>query len=192
MEQHVLKSVNKCLNTNISTYSKTSSGGSSNLYLICFFSTPALIRHLWQLKTVAFLHCCLICGALLANIYLVKLSATATILTHRYLIIYLSRLPRAMRHKQNHFYMCYHRCLQSVVSCHPRKPREVGVVISCLDIPNIFSFTPRLHEQWWFQFLSCLTDFARLSVQFCQALRPILRYEFFYLSVRFCAILVRS
>ncbi len=34
---------------------------------------------------------------------------------------------------------------------------------------------PRLHEQWHFQILSHLTDFTRLSVQFCQALRPILR-----------------
>jgi hypothetical protein len=31
-----------------------------------------------------------------------------------------------------------------------------------------------LYEQWRFQFLSRLTDFARLFIQFCQALRPIL------------------
>ncbi len=29
------------------------------------FSTPVLIRHLWQLKTVVFLHQCLICAVLL-------------------------------------------------------------------------------------------------------------------------------
>ncbi len=31
------------------------------------FSTPVLIRHLWQLKTVVFLHWCLICTVLLNN-----------------------------------------------------------------------------------------------------------------------------
>ncbi len=29
------------------------------------FSTPVLIRHLWQPKTVVFLHWCLICAVLL-------------------------------------------------------------------------------------------------------------------------------
>ncbi len=29
------------------------------------FSTPVLIKHLWQLKTVVFLHWCLICALLL-------------------------------------------------------------------------------------------------------------------------------
>ncbi len=51
----------------------------------------------------------------------------------------------------------------------------------------LWSLTPHLHEQWCFWFLSRLTDFARLSVWFCQALWPILRYEFSYLSVQFCA-----
>jgi hypothetical protein len=46
---------------------------------------------------------------------------------------------------------------------------------------------PCLHKLWCFQFLSRLTDYARLSVQFCQALQLILRQEFSYLSVRFCA-----
>ncbi len=35
---------------------------------MCFiFSTPVLMRHLWQLKTIVFLHCCLICALLLIN-----------------------------------------------------------------------------------------------------------------------------
>jgi hypothetical protein len=35
---------------------------SHNLYLnVDHFSTPVLIRHLWQLETIVFLHWCLIC-----------------------------------------------------------------------------------------------------------------------------------
>ncbi len=38
-------------------------GQSYNLFLILFiFSTPVLIGHLWQVKTVVFLHCCRICA----------------------------------------------------------------------------------------------------------------------------------
>ncbi len=33
--------------------------------MLFIFSTPVLIRHLWQLKTVVFLHWCLICAVLL-------------------------------------------------------------------------------------------------------------------------------
>ncbi len=41
MEQHTLKNVNNCLNTNIYYYLETSGGQSSNLYLkvVYFFST---------------------------------------------------------------------------------------------------------------------------------------------------------
>jgi len=47
--------VNYCLNTNIYSYLETSGGQSSNLYLnVVHFSTPVLIRHLEQLKTVLF------------------------------------------------------------------------------------------------------------------------------------------
>ncbi len=57
MEQHTLQNVNNCLNANIYSYLETSYGQSSNLYFMLFiFSTPVLIRHLWQLKTVVFLH----------------------------------------------------------------------------------------------------------------------------------------
>jgi hypothetical protein len=63
MEQHTLKNV---LYTNIYSYLETSGGQSSNLFLIVVhFSTPELIRHLWQLKTIVFLHWCLICAVLL-------------------------------------------------------------------------------------------------------------------------------
>jgi hypothetical protein len=66
VEQHTLKNVNNCLNTSIYSYLKTSGGQSSNLYLnVVHFSTPLLIRHLWQLKTVLFLHWCLTRAALL-------------------------------------------------------------------------------------------------------------------------------
>ncbi len=41
MEQHTLKNVNNCLNTNISSYLETSGGQSYNLYLnvVNFFNT---------------------------------------------------------------------------------------------------------------------------------------------------------
>jgi hypothetical protein len=63
MEQHALKIVSNCLNTNIYSDLETSRGQSYNLYLnVVYFLTPVLIRLLWQLKTVVFLHWCLICG----------------------------------------------------------------------------------------------------------------------------------
>ncbi len=69
MKQRTLRNVYNCLNTNIYSYLETSGGKSYNLYLKCcsFFSTPVLIRHLWQLKTVVFLHWCLIHAILLVT-----------------------------------------------------------------------------------------------------------------------------
>jgi hypothetical protein len=65
MEQHTLKSVNNGLNTIIS-YLETSGGQSSNPYLnVVHCLAPVLLRHPWQLKTVVFLHWCLICAVLL-------------------------------------------------------------------------------------------------------------------------------
>jgi hypothetical protein len=78
MEQHAMKSLNNCMNTNIYSYLETSGGQSSYLYLnvVHFFNTsvnltsvaaedncfPALmsnkccsIRHLWQLLGSCFL-----------------------------------------------------------------------------------------------------------------------------------------
>jgi hypothetical protein len=50
MEQRTFKNVNNYLNTNIYYYLKTSGGKSYNVYLnVVHFSTPELIRHLWQL-----------------------------------------------------------------------------------------------------------------------------------------------
>jgi hypothetical protein len=61
MEQRTLKNVNYCWNTELSFYLETSGGQNFNLYLnVVHFLTPALIRHLWQLKTVVFLQRCLI------------------------------------------------------------------------------------------------------------------------------------
>ncbi len=55
------KNLNNCWNANIYCYLERSGGQSSNLVLnIVNFSTPVLIRHLWQLKTVVFLNRCLI------------------------------------------------------------------------------------------------------------------------------------
>jgi hypothetical protein len=45
------------LKTNIYSYLETSGGQSSNIHLnTLHFLTPALIRHLWQLKAVVLLH----------------------------------------------------------------------------------------------------------------------------------------
>jgi hypothetical protein len=35
--------------------------------MLFIFSTPVFIRHQWQLKTVVFMHRCLICAVLLSN-----------------------------------------------------------------------------------------------------------------------------
>jgi hypothetical protein len=54
MEHHTLKNVNNCLIANIYSYLEKSGGQSLNPYLnVVHFSTPGLIRNLWQLKTVA-------------------------------------------------------------------------------------------------------------------------------------------
>ncbi len=61
MEQPALNNINNCLDTNIYSYLETSGGQSYDVYLnVVHLSTPVLIRHLWQLKTVVFLHWCLI------------------------------------------------------------------------------------------------------------------------------------
>ncbi len=68
MEQHTLKNVNNCLNTNIYSYLETSGGQSYDLYINAIhFWTPVLIRHLLQLKAAAFLQRCLICALLLSQ-----------------------------------------------------------------------------------------------------------------------------
>ncbi len=52
MEQHILRIVNKCFNTNIYSYLETSGGQSYNPYLnVVNFSTPVITEHLWQLDT---------------------------------------------------------------------------------------------------------------------------------------------
>jgi hypothetical protein len=74
MEQRTLKNVNNYLNTNIYSYLETSGVQSFNLYLnVVYFLTPELIRHLWQLKTVVFLHWCLICALLFITIIAMNL-----------------------------------------------------------------------------------------------------------------------
>jgi len=61
MEQSTLENVNICWNTEISFYLETSGAYNSNPYLNLFiFSTPVLIRQLWQLKAAVYLHRCLI------------------------------------------------------------------------------------------------------------------------------------
>jgi len=60
------KNVSQCLSSNIYSYLETFGDQSSMLYWnVVHFSTPRLIRHLWQLKTVIFLHWCVMHAALL-------------------------------------------------------------------------------------------------------------------------------
>ncbi len=57
MEQRAIKNVNNYLKAYIYSYLKTCGGQSFNLYLSAVhFLTPVLIKHLWQLKTIVFLH----------------------------------------------------------------------------------------------------------------------------------------
>ncbi len=68
MEQRTLKNVNNCLNTKIYSSLEASVGQNYNLYLnVVHFSTPVSIIQLWQLKTVVFLHWCLIWSVLLLH-----------------------------------------------------------------------------------------------------------------------------
>jgi hypothetical protein len=63
MEQHALKNVNNCLNTNIYSYLETSGGQSSNLYLnvVHLFNTSVN-----QTSVAAYdSHWCLMCDVLL-------------------------------------------------------------------------------------------------------------------------------
>ncbi len=73
MQQHTLKYVNNCLNTNIYSYLEASGGQNSNLYLnVVHFSTPALIRHLLLQRTVVFLPTCQIRAAPFVVIQILK------------------------------------------------------------------------------------------------------------------------
>ncbi len=65
------KNVNNCWNTNMYSYFETS-GGKFVIYILMLyiFSMPVLIRHLQQLKTVVFLHWCLMHTVLLVKVYL--------------------------------------------------------------------------------------------------------------------------
>ncbi len=66
MEQCTLKNVNNYFNSNIYSYLETSGSQSYYIYLnVVAFSTPLLIGYLCQLKTVVFLHWCLIHDLLL-------------------------------------------------------------------------------------------------------------------------------
>jgi hypothetical protein len=57
MEQRALKNVNNCLNANIYSFLETSVVKIlMHILLLLITLTPELIRNLWQLKTVVFLH----------------------------------------------------------------------------------------------------------------------------------------
>ncbi len=75
MEQRTLKIVNNHLNMNIYSYLETSVGQSSHLYFNVVHSFNASVfRHVWQLKTVVFLHWCLIRTVLLCLLSVIRLS----------------------------------------------------------------------------------------------------------------------
>jgi hypothetical protein len=65
MEQYALEIVNSCWETRITSYLEASGGQNSNAV---HFSTPLLIRHLWQLKIVGFLHKCLLFVVVMASL----------------------------------------------------------------------------------------------------------------------------
>jgi hypothetical protein len=93
MEQCALKNVNNYSNTNIYSYLETSGGQSSNLYLnVVHFLTPALNRYLWQIKTVVFLHWCLICTVLLHT--LLNQFYTSQVMLHHLLLLKRSQCFR--------------------------------------------------------------------------------------------------
>jgi hypothetical protein len=66
IQQHALRNMSNCLNANIYSHLGTSGGQSSKLYLnvVHSFNASVKIRHLWQQKSVVFLHRCLICVVL--------------------------------------------------------------------------------------------------------------------------------
>jgi hypothetical protein len=57
------KNVDNCLNA--IQHLLLLRGRRFNLYLRLIFSIPALIRHLWKLRTVVFVYWCLLCAVLL-------------------------------------------------------------------------------------------------------------------------------
>ncbi len=136
-EQRVLKNVNNCLNTNIFSYLETPVGKTYNLYSnVVHFLTPVLIRHLWQLKTVVFLHRCLIRALLLAEYFATLLHGT-TFLTHLKLFfcliwavwhlnhfiwklnaLLLERLlPGILSYSVNHSHLSNIDCLMACTAC---------------------------------------------------------------------------
>jgi len=53
----------------ITFYFETSSGQNCNLFLnVAHFLTRVIIRHLWQLDSVVFMHRCLMCDVLLLKV----------------------------------------------------------------------------------------------------------------------------
>ncbi len=88
MEQYALKNVNNCLSINIYSYLERHLVVKVLIYILMLFifSTSVFIRHLWQLKTVVFMHWCLLCaGALVYKIYLsIDFSFTANVLPSIY------------------------------------------------------------------------------------------------------------
>ncbi len=92
MEQRALKNVNKYLNTNIYSYLETSGGQSSNLYLkVVHFLTRVIIRQVWQLKTMVFLHWCLIRAVLFHKCTKFTVKKRSSLLQSLYLGLILGR-----------------------------------------------------------------------------------------------------
>jgi hypothetical protein len=70
------------------SYLETSGGQISSLYLnVVHFLTKVLIRRLWQLKTVVFLHWCQLCAVILRQTSLnrhVKFACLSKVVRHNF------------------------------------------------------------------------------------------------------------
>jgi hypothetical protein len=72
--------------------------------MLFIFSMPVLIRHLWQLKTVVFLHWCLICAVLLDTCAIDKFKLTG----HNLGLVFSSWCSRT---GNPHWGQCYKKVL---------------------------------------------------------------------------------
>ena len=81
--------------------------------MLFIFSTSVLIRHMWQLKTVVFLHWCLICTVLLGSLLFVLCSPRCprkTFLRHKKADGFTNKLFKGMKELILHpfFLFSYH------------------------------------------------------------------------------------
>ncbi len=131
MGQHALKNVNNCSNTTIYSYLEISGGQISNpFWNAVHFLTPVLIRHLGQLKTVVFLHWCLLCAVILIKIVSYLILAQRLVYIGEVLV---QKLPAKVTCDRQ-LHLAWPHCARQHIGdhlfllCHPRKPRQVSVM----------------------------------------------------------------